>query len=65
MVIIDANRVTHKQHQLLGTGTDAVLDATLLIVDAELSLRQRIDTAIELIRQQGIQSIGLVENFHS
>ena len=65
MVIIDANRVTHKQSQLLGTGDEAVLDAALLIVDAELSLRQRIDSAIELVRQQGVQSIGLVENFHS
>lgn len=65
MVIIDANRITQKQSHLLGTGDEAVLDATLLIVDAELSLRQRVDAAVELVRQQGVQSIGLVENFHS
>ncbi len=65
MVIIDANRVTQKQSHLLGTGDEAVLDATLLIVDAELSLRQRVDAAVDLVKQQGVQSIGLVENFHS
>ncbi len=65
MVIIDANRLTQKQSQLLGTGDEAVLDAALLIVDAELSLRQRVDAAIDMVRQQGVESIGLVENFHS
>ncbi len=65
MVIIDANRVTQKQSQLLGTGEESALDATLLIVDAELSLRQRIDAAVDLVRQQGVQSVGLVENFQS
>jgi Mrp family chromosome partitioning ATPase len=64
-VIIDANRLTHKNPRLLGTGVDGVLDAALVIVDAELSLRQRVDVAIDLIRQQGIQSIGIAENFHS
>ncbi len=64
-VIIDANRLTHKNPRLLGTGDESVLDAALVIVDAELSLRQRVDVAIDLIRQQGIQSIGIAENFHS
>lgn len=65
MVIIDANRLTQKQSLLLGTGAEAVLDAVLLVVDAELSLRQRVDAAVDMVREQGVQSIGLVENFHS
>lgn len=64
-VVIDGNRLTQKHPRLVGTGEDSVLDAALVIVDAELSLRQRIDTAIELLREQGIQSIGLAENFHT
>ncbi len=63
-VVIDGNRLTQKHPRLVGTGEEAVLDAALVIVDAELSLRLRIDTAIELLRQQGVQSIGLAENFH-
>jgi Mrp family chromosome partitioning ATPase len=64
-VVIDGNRLTQKHPRLIGTGEEAVLDAALVIVDAELSLRQRVDTAVDLIREQGVKSIGLAENFHS
>jgi Mrp family chromosome partitioning ATPase len=65
LVIIDGNRLSHKNPRLIGTGDQAMLDAALVIVDAELSLRQRVDNAVELLRQQGIQAIGMAENFHS
>ncbi len=65
MVIIDSNRLTQKQYQLLGAGKEGVVDAALVIVDSQLSLQQRVDNAIELLKTQGIHSIGLAENFHS
>ncbi len=65
LVIIDGNRLSHKNPRLIGTGDQAMLDAALVIVDAELSLRQRVDSAVELLRLQGIQAIGMAENFHS
>ncbi len=64
-VIIDGNRLTHKNPRLLGTGPESILDAAIVVVDAELSLRQRVDVAIDLLRHQGIDSIGIAENFHS
>lgn len=65
MVILDGNRLNQKQYQLLGAGKDGVIDAAIVIVDSQLSLQQRVDTAVELVKSQGIQSIGLAENFHS
>jgi len=65
LVVLDSNRINGKQQTLLGLGEEPVIDAALVIVDAQLSLRQRVDGAIETLRRNNIHSIGLAENFHS
>jgi len=65
LVILDCNRINGKQQTLCGLGEDQVIDAALVIVDAQLSLRQRVDGAIEALRRSNINSIGIAENFHS
>jgi Mrp family chromosome partitioning ATPase len=65
LVILDCNRIHGKQQTLCGLGEEQVIDAALVIVDAQLSLRQRVDGAIETLRRSNINSIGIAENFHS
>ncbi|MCY2975871.1 MAG: P-loop NTPase [Planctomycetota bacterium] len=65
LVILDCNRIHGKQQTLCGLGDEQVIDAALVIVDAQLSLRQRVDGAIETLRRSNINSIGIAENFHS
>ncbi len=65
LVILDCNRIHGKQQTLCGLGDEQVVDAALVIVDAQLSLRQRVDGAIETLRRNNINSIGIAENFHS
>jgi len=65
LVILDCNRINGKQQTLCGLGEEQVVDAALVIVDAQLSLRQRVDGAIEVLRRNNINSIGIAENFHS
>lgn len=65
LVILDCNRIHGKQQTLCGLGDEQVVDAALVIVDAQLSLRQRVDGAIETLRRSNINSIGIAENFHS
>jgi len=65
LVVLDCNRISGKQQTLFGLGDEPVIDAAVVIVDAQLSLRQRVDGAIETLRRNNIQSIGLAENFHS
>jgi Mrp family chromosome partitioning ATPase len=65
LVILDCNRINGKQQTICGLGDEQVVDAALVIVDAQLSLRQRVDGAIETLRRNNINSIGIAENFHS
>jgi hypothetical protein len=63
MVFIDTHRINYRSNQLIGTGDDAALDAALVIVDSELSVKERIDTTLQMLHDQKINSIGVVENF--
>ncbi len=65
LVIVDCQRLNHKSPQLVGTGEDGVLDAALVVVDTELSVRDRVETTLQLLEEQKITSIGIVENFAS
>jgi Mrp family chromosome partitioning ATPase len=65
LTIFDCNRLNVKRPTIVGTGEETVIDAALVIVDAQLSIRSRIDAAVDLLQQQGIGSVGLAENFYA
>ena len=65
MVFIDANRLNLEQRDLVGVAQETVVDAAIVVVDTELSIKEKVDSAVSILRGMGISSIGLVENFQS
>lgn len=65
MVFIDANRLNLEQRDMIGVSNETVVDAAIVVVDTELSIKEKVDTAVSILQTMGISSIGLVENFQS
>ena len=65
MVFIDANRLNLEQRDMVGVAQETVIDAAIIVVDTELSIREKVDSAVSILQAMGISSIGLVENFQS
>ena len=65
MVFIDANRLNLEQRDLVGMAQETVVDAAIVVVDTELSIKEKVDSAVSILQGMGIASIGLVENFQS
>ena len=65
MVFIDANRLNLEQRDMVGVAQEIVIDAAIIVVDTELSIREKVDSAVSILQAMGISSIGLVENFQS
>ncbi len=65
MVFIDGNRLNLEQRDLVGVAQESVVDAAIVVVDTELSIKEKVDSAVSILQGMGISSIGLVENFQS
>ena len=65
LVFIDANRLNLEQRDMVGVAQETVIDAAIIVVDTELSIREKVDSAVSILQAMGISSIGLVENFQS
>jgi len=65
MVLIDANRLNLEQRDMVGVAQETVVDAAIVVVDTELSIKEKVDSAVSILQGMGISSIGLVENFQS
>ena len=65
MVFIDANRLNLEQRDMVGVAQETVVDAAIVVVDTELSIKEKVDSAVSILQHMGIASIGLVENFQS
>ncbi len=65
MVFIDANRLNLEQRDMVGVAQESIVDAAIVVVDTELSIKEKVDTAVSILQGMGISSIGLVENFQS
>lgn len=65
LVLLDSNRLNLEQRDLVGVAQESVVDAAVVVMDTELSIKEKIDTAVSILHGMGISSIGLVENFHS
>jgi Mrp family chromosome partitioning ATPase len=64
MVFLDSNRLNLEQRDLIGVSQDSVIDAAIVVTDSELSIKEKVDTAISILQGMGIASIGVVQNFH-
>ncbi len=65
MVFIDASRINLEQRDLVGVAQESVVDAAIIVTDTELSIKEKVDSAVSILQAMGISSIGLVENFQS
>lgn len=65
MVFIDANRLSLEQRDMVGVAKETIVDAAIVVVDTELSVKEKVDSAISILQEMGLSSIGLVENFQS
>ncbi len=65
MVFIDGCRLNLEQRDLVGVAQESVVDAAIVVVDTELSIKEKVDSAVSILQGMGISSIGLVENFQS
>jgi Mrp family chromosome partitioning ATPase len=65
LVILDSGRLHLDQRELIGVSNEPVVDAAVVVVDTELSIKEKIDSAISILQSLGLSSIGLVENFRS
>ncbi|MFN9603795.1 MAG: P-loop NTPase [Planctomycetota bacterium] len=65
LVILDSGRLHLDQRELIGVSHEPVVDAAVVVVDTELSIKEKIDSAISILQARGLSSIGLVENFRA
>ncbi len=66
LVLVDSHRVNHKCARLIGSyGDESAIDAAMVIIDVELSVKDRVETSLGLLQAQGITSVGIVENFNA
>jgi Mrp family chromosome partitioning ATPase len=63
LVIVDAGRVDSTRSLIRTLGERGLISAAVAVVDHRSSTPDRIEACLRRIRQAGVHSIGLVENF--
>jgi Mrp family chromosome partitioning ATPase len=63
LIVIDATFMNSLDHRLVGTEAHETVDAMILVTDGRNEDQQRLDTAVRRIRNLGVSSVGIVENF--
>ncbi len=63
LVILDAGRMDSARSLVTALGERGIISAAVAVVDHRSSTPDRIESCLRRIRQSGISSIGLVENF--
>jgi Mrp family chromosome partitioning ATPase len=63
LIVIDTTFINSLDNRLIGTGAEETLDAIILVTDGRNEDQQRMETAIRRIKNLGISSVGIVENF--
>jgi Mrp family chromosome partitioning ATPase len=63
LVILDSCVLTKDSTSLVGYETSGSLHAAIVVIDAELSAKDRLDDACCALKSMGIHSVGVVENF--
>jgi Mrp family chromosome partitioning ATPase len=63
LIVIDATFINSLDNRLIGTEANETIDAMILVTDGRIDDQQRIETAVRRIKNLGISSVGIVENF--
>ncbi len=63
LVIVDMGHMDSSRSLVTTLGERGVISAVVAVVDYRSSTRQQVDSCLRRIRQTGVASIGLVENF--
>ncbi len=63
LVIVDMGHMDSSRSLVTSLGERGVISAVVAVVDYRSSTRQQVDDCLRRIRQTGVASIGLVENF--
>lgn len=63
LIVIDATYINSLDNRLIGTESNETIDAMILVADGRIEDQQRMETAIRRIKNMGISSVGIVENF--
>jgi Mrp family chromosome partitioning ATPase len=63
LIVIDATFINSLDNRLIGTEANETIDAMILVTDGRNEDQQRIETAVRRIKNLGISSVGIVENF--
>ena len=64
IVVLDSNRLNLEQREMVGVSQESIVDAAIVVVDTELSIKEKVDTAVSILQGMGIASVGMVENFN-
>jgi Mrp family chromosome partitioning ATPase len=65
LIVIDATFINSLDNRMIGTESNETIDAMILVTDGRIAESQRMETAIRRIKNLGISSVGIVENFTS
>jgi Mrp family chromosome partitioning ATPase len=65
LIVIDATFINSLDNRMIGTESNETIDAMILVTDGRSVEPQRMETAIRRIKNLGISSVGIVENFTS
>ncbi len=63
LVIVDMGHMNSPNGLMISLAEQGIVNAAIAVIDHRTSTTQRIETCIRRIRQAGVNSIGLVENF--
>ena len=63
LIVVDATYMNSLDNRLIGSDSDETVDAMILVTDGRIDDPQRIETAVRRIKNLGISSVGIVENF--
>ncbi len=63
LVIVDCSRTSSAGNVITGLAHTKIFDAAIVVVDRRDTNQARIEDAVRLIQQTGIESIGIVDNF--
>lgn len=63
LVILDSCVLTKESTSLVGYETSTSLHAAIVVVDSEVTASERLEDAYYALKNMGIHSVGVVENF--
>ncbi len=63
LVIVDCAKINSSGNIITGLAHTKIFDAAIVVVDRRNGQADRVEDAVRMIQQTGIESIGIVDNF--